>query len=697
LRGHVAAMAFLPLITTMTMLAVQEASASVTSVTPIQKVLSMMEDMKSKGIKSKQEEEVRFGAFQQFCSGTSAAKQKAIENGAATIEKLDADISKASSDIAGLSGDLSELDEDLGRWDTDKKAATDVRKKERADYQATHTDYADTLDAVERAMATIKSMPKNINQKSFIQTQLKSVAKETAMQGKARRAFIAMIATVSDPLDVQNPSAYAYESQSDGVIKMLEDLRTRFRGEKSALEKEEMMNRAAYQSIMQRLTDQIELAEQETSQKTKLRATRKGDKAEAEGDMKETQMIKAEDEKYLSDLTSLCAKKSSDFESRQQLRAGEIDALSKAIEIIGSDAVKGSGEKHLPSAALAQQAAFAQLRSSSGSAVPSDCQRVAALLAERAQMFHSPVLALAAQKAQNDPFVKVRKMIKDLLVKLMEEAAGESDHKAFCDAELATNKKTRTYKAEDVEELTAEVEKQTAISAKLGADIADLSAEISELEAAMAKSSSERQEEKTLNAATVADAKEAQTAVAQALAVLREFYAKAAEATALVQKSHRGPADDAPETFDSAYTGQGSTSTGVVGMLEVIESDFARLQTATETAEDEAVSAYKKFMADSDQDKAVKNTEMEHKENKRTTTEELLVSTKRSLDQTQTELDAALQYYDKLKPDCVDSGVSYEERVQKRKEELVSLQDAYKIIAGEDLPSLSDMKSEQLR
>jgi hypothetical protein len=683
-------MAFL--VTMIAMLATLEVSASRESVTPIQKVLSMMEDMKSKGVKAKKDEEVRFGAFQQWCSGTSSSRQEAIENGAAKIEKLDADIATATSDIEGLTRDLAELDEDLGRWDTDKKAATDVRKKERADYMSTHEEYADITDSLDRAIARLKQMPEKIAQSAFIQTHVESVAKSQT-RVEAHRSLVALLATVSNPLDVQNPAAHAYESQSGGVIQMLEDLRVRFRGEKTDLEKEEMSNRAAYQAIMQRLTDQIELAEQETSQKTKQRATRKADKAEAEGDMKETQRVKAEDEKYLSDLKALCSRKSSDFESRQELRAGEIEALSKAIEIIGSQSVKGSGEKHLPSAALAQQtAALAQLRASAAPCV--GCQKVASLLSERARLLHNPTLAMVAQKATTDPFAKVKKMIKDLLTKLMEESAGEADHKAFCDAELATNKQTRTNKAESVEELTAEVEKQTAISAKLASDIADLSDEISELDAAMAKATSQRHEEKEKNTATVADAKEAQTAVAQALAVLRDFYAKAAEATALVQQS---PAQDAPETFDSAYTGMGSSSTGVVGMLEVIESDFARLETSTDSSEDEAASQFKKFMADSNEDKALKNTEMEHKTNKRTTTEEVLVSTKRSLDQTQKELDAALDYYAKLKPDCVDSGMSYEERVKRREEELESLQDAYKILAGEELPSLSDMKAEQIQ
>lgn len=679
------------LISTLMLLCIDFCSGE--SVTPIQKVLSMMEDMKAKGIKAKKDEEVRFSAFKQFCADTSAEKKKAIETADAKIEKLDADIAKATSDIEQASKDLAELDEDLARWDTDKKAATDVRKKERTDYEATHADYADTIDALERALNVLKKNAGNIAQKSLIQTHLEKVASAPLVPKEASRTLLAFLQNEQPKgLEYDAPEANAYESHGDSIIKMMAELRQRFRGEKTDLEKEEMGARAAYEDIMQKLTDNIEMAEQETAQKTKFRAQRKADKAEAEGEMATTKKIKAEDEKYLSDLTAMCSKKSSDFESRQELRAEEIEALNKAIEIISSKAVKGSGEEHLPSAALVQKgSSLAQLRHT---ASPNPfCKRAAALLAERARMIHSPTLALAAQKASSDVFDKVKKMIRDLITKLMEEAASESDHKAWCDAELGTNKKTRTYKAEEVEELTAEVEKQTAISAKLAGEIADLSDEISELEAAMAKASAERQEEKEKNAETVSDAKEAQVAVAEALAVLREFYAKAAQATALVQQS---PAEDAPETFDGAYTGMGSSSGGVIGMLEVIESDFARLQTTTETAEEEAQSEYKSFMADSNEDKAVKQTEMEHKTAKRTTTEEILASTKRSLEQTQTELDSAIAYYEKLKPSCVDAGVSYEDRVKRREEEIESLQDAYKILAGEELPSLADMKSEQI-
>merc|ERR1719253_1539132 len=106
----------------------------------------------------------------------------------------------------------------------------------------------------------------------------------------------------------------------------------------------------------------------------------------------------------------------------------------------------------------------------------------------------------------------------------------------------------------------------------------------------MAEATKLRQEEKATNTETISDSQEAQTAVAQALTVLKEFYAKAAEATAFVQQKAE------PEIFDKAYKGMGGEAGGVVGMLEVIESDFARLEADTKASEASAQKEYDTFM-----------------------------------------------------------------------------------------------------
>merc|ERR1719378_1051390 len=182
-------------------------------------------------------------------------------------------------------------------------------------------------------------------------------------------------------------------------------------------------------------------------------------------------------------------------------------------------------------------------------------------------------------------------MIKDLIVLLMEEATEEATHKGWCDTELATNEQTRKEKTEAVETLHAEIDALQASIAQLTEEIAELTTAVAELEAAMAKATEIRNAEKAKNDETIKDAQEAQTAVAQALTVLKEFYAKAADATALLQQQ-----PVAPEIFDSPYKGMQAENGGVIGMLEVIESDFARLEAETKAAEASAQKEYDQFM-----------------------------------------------------------------------------------------------------
>jgi len=205
----------------------------------------------------------------------------------------------------------------------------------------------------------------------------------------------------------------------------------------------------------------------------------------------------------------------------------------------------------------------------------------------------------------------------------------------------------------------------------LGEDIGELSKAVSELDGAMAKSTKLRSEEKAKNTETISDCQDAQTAVAQAVTVLKEFYAKAAESTALVQID--------------PYKGMQSENGGVVGFLEVIESDFARLESETTASEATGQKEYAEFMTDSKVDKASKSTAAAHKAAKKQGESQALVSKSNDLAGTQKELDAALTYYDKLRPSCVDSGVSYSDRVDRRKEEIESLQEALKVMNGEDL------------
>merc|ERR1719456_45707 len=215
----------------------------------------------------------------------------------------------------------------------------------------------------------------------------------------------------------------------------------------------------------------------------------------------------------------------------------------KAIEILSSGAVAGSADKHLPALVQTKKSSLAQLRAAEQSPVQ---LRVAAFLKDQATKLDSRILSVLSMRVQDDPMKKIKKMIKDLIVKLLEEAHQEAEQKGFCDGEMATNEQTRTEKTEAVETLKAEIGELTASIAQLTEEITELTKGVADLEGALAKATSIRESEKAKNAATVKDAQEAQTAVAQALGVLKEFYDKAAQATAFVQEKAKAKE---PEIF----------------------------------------------------------------------------------------------------------------------------------------------------
>merc|ERR1719264_2339343 len=114
---------------------------------------------------------------------------------------------------------------------------------------------------------------------------------------------------------------------------------------------------------------------------------------------------------------------------------------------------------------------------------------------------------------------------------------------------------------------------------------------------------------------------------------------------------------------------KGMEGGGVFGMLEVVLSDFTRLEAETAHAEGKAASAYEKFMNESHENVEVMTTEVEHKTNSRELVDEKNQVAKKELALTQEEVDKTQTYHKKLKEECVDTGLSYEERKKAREQE----------------------------
>jgi chromosome segregation ATPase len=304
-------------------------------------------------------------------------------------------------------------------------------------------------------------------------------------------------------------------------------------------------------------------------------------------------------------------------------------------------------------------------------------QVVMELLKSKGAQLKSTLLTSLVSHVAEDPFAKIKVLIQELIERLLKEAANESTQKGWCDKATKDATQKKDYAAEQVDELNSEMATLEALRDKLTEEISVLGDEISELKDKRAEAESLRADEKAENAHTVSEAEAGLEAVLQATDILKKFYATVAKET--VEFAQQSPADDAPDAgfknFES-YNGAQSEAGGIVGMLEVIQSDFERTISETEKSEAQAEQDHLKFMTETGVSLAEKETAEEQKTAENEAAKEKLSDADENLKSQMEILTGAVQELLDLKPVCVDTGMSYEDRVARREDEIAALKKA---------------------
>merc|ERR1719272_1987084 len=460
----------------------------------------------------------------------------------------------------------------------------------------------------------------------------------------------------------------------------------------------------------QDLIDSIENANKDIEEKIADKEARKEKIALDKKELASTIEVKAADEHLLANLDVECEQKKLSFDEKQQLRADEIEAIGKASEILAGDDVSGNAAEHL--GFVQTGSSFAQLRSTQGSEGVN--RQVREFIASEGQRLHSKRLTLLGEKLAADPFAKIRGLIDDMITKLLEEANADAEKEGWCDTEMGKSKVTRNKLSEEIDGLDAAIEDGKATIMKLTQEVADLSKDIEDLDAEMTEATELRTNEKAKNKHTIMDSKAAQTAVSQATAVLKDFYAKAAKATALLQQKGKNPAalvqtkgikmgteewqalanpnfsgtvdkghKAGMQTFGESYTGNQDAAGGVMALLEVALSDFANLEADTKATEAEAENSYNKFMTEAKRSKATKTKKIELDNADKADTATKVQEDVAELKSTQDELIAADKYHEKLVPQCIDQGMTWEQVQAARQEEITSLKQALETLESQ--------------
>jgi chromosome segregation ATPase len=311
-------------------------------------------------------------------------------------------------------------------------------------------------------------------------------------------------------------------------------------------------------------------------------------------------------------------------------------------------------------------------------------QSAIAVIRKEGQRLHSLTLTSFAERisaprfssdAAPDPFKKVKGLIQKLIERLLAESKAEASKKGFCDTELGKARKDRDFRWQEANDLSADLAGLEAKEDALTEEIKTLKKEIKDETEALKETTEDRDDEKEANMKTIKTAKEGFEAVNEALLVLKSFYKQAAKA-AFVQAS---PVDEdtAGAGFSGNYKGNQSGAQAIFALLETISSDFDRTIRTTEEEEHNAHRAYVEYSQAAKASIGSKTTKQELDEQDLKTTKTSLKTKSQDLRTAMDLLDKALQELEELKPTCIDTGMSYSERVAKRKEEIKALQNAH--------------------
>merc|ERR1719401_1914766 len=294
---------------------------------------------------------------------------------------------------------------------------------------------------------------------------------------------------------------------------------------------------------------------------------------------------------------------------------------------------------------------------------------------------NSMALMSLSARVSADPFMKVKGLIQRLIERLLEESKNEATKKGFCDTELGKAEKDRDYRFSEAKDLSADLAKLEAKKDELTTEIDDLNSEIKIEKIGLKESTEDRKTGKDANMHTVGVSKEGLEAVKDALAILKAFYKQAAKAS-FVQAS---PVDEdtSGPGFDSAYKGKQGASKAIIALLETIISDFDRTDRKTEESEYNAQRDFVEYEQTAKSSIAGKMTKEELDSLDLKTCKAMIETKFEDLQTAMDLLDSALKELEKLKPTCIDTGMSYAERVAKREEEIKALGSALCILDEE--------------
>jgi len=252
-------------------------------------------------------------------------------------------------------------------------------------------------------------------------------------------------------------------------------------------------------------------------------------------------------------------------------------------------------------------------------------------------------------------------LIRDMIEKLLKDGEADATKKAYCDKQMSETKTNQEDKEAEIEKLSTQIDVMSAESKKLKGEVGTLQKELGSLSRNQAAMDKLRGEEKAVFEKNRPELEQGLKGVQTALTVLRDYYAQ----------------------DDKEHASQDGGASGIIGLLEVVESDFSKGLAEMVASEEASASEYEAVTKENDIAKATKEQDVKYKTKEYVGLDKSTAETTADRSGVDDELSAVMQYFAGVKKECIAKAEPYEEKVKRRNAEIAGLKDALNTLNGE--------------